>query len=108
GNGDEQVCQDFRRNLSFHDLGKLILESQTGISVDSYLQHYYWYLGRRAIVLFGISDPLIFGHQENINLLRDRKFLRPRQFDLYYLDQYNPEAFVSPDEVIAALNFLQT
>src|SRR5258708_26896979 len=55
GNGDEQVANDFRKNLSFNDLGKLILESGTGICADSYVQHYYWYLSRRAIVLFGIS-----------------------------------------------------
>ena len=106
GNGDEQVAKDFRPNLSFNDLGKLIDASQTGICVDSYLQHYYWYRDRKAIVLFGISDPLIFGHSENLNLLVDRGFLRPNQFDLYYLNQYNPEAFVSPEEVLAALETL--
>src|SRR6266436_5135950 len=53
GNGDEKVCKDFRKNLSFHDLGKLILESGTGICVDSYLSHAYWYHNRRAVVLFG-------------------------------------------------------
>lgn len=103
GGNDEQVCKDFRKNLSFNDLGKLILESRTGISADSYLQHCYWYHNRRAIVLFGISDDLIFGHPENLNLLVDRRFLRPKQYDLYYLDQYNPEAFVRPQDVLHAL-----
>lgn len=103
GNGDEQVCKDFRKNLSFHDLGKLILESRTGISCDSYLQHCYWYHSRRAIVLFGPSDPVVFGHPENLNLLVDRRFLRPNQFDLYYVNQYNPEAFVKPQDVLRAL-----
>jgi hypothetical protein len=57
-------------------------------------------------VLFSISDPLIFGHPENLNLLRDRKFLRPRQFDLYYINQYNQEAFVTPPEVLQALSLI--
>jgi ADP-heptose:LPS heptosyltransferase len=104
GNGDEQLTPDFRRNLSFSDLGKLILESKTAITVDSYLQHYYWFLKRRAIVLWGISDPVIFGHPENINLLKDRKFLRPQQFDLYYTNQYCTESFVTPERVVEALN----
>jgi len=106
GGNDEQVCKTFRPNPSFHDLGKLITESQTGVCVDSYLSHYYWYLGRRAIVLFGVSDPLIFGTSGNLNLLKDRKFLRPQQFDLYYGNQVNPEAFVSPEEVLKTLNSL--
>ncbi len=104
GNGDEQLTPDFRRNISFNDLGDLILESDTAICVDSYLQHYYWFLKRRAIVLWGISDPVIFGHPENTNLLKDRKFLRPQQFDLYYVNQYCTEAFVTPEDVIRELN----
>lgn len=106
GNGDAQVAKDVRRNLPFDEVGKLIQASDTGISVDSYLQHHFWYLARRAIVLFGISDPVIFGHPENINLLKDRNFLRPKQFDLYYRDQYRPDAFVSPNEVLDALSKL--
>jgi len=104
GGNDEQVCKDFRPNLDFNQLGKLILASRTGISVDSYLGHYYWYLGRRAIVLFGVSDPLIFGHPENLNLLVDRKFLRPRQFDLYYKTDYRPESFVPVETILESLH----
>ena len=106
GGNDEKIAKDFRPNLDFDGLGKLILASRTGICVDSYLQHYYWYLSRRAIVLFGVSDPLIFGHPENLNLLKSRDNLRPNQFDLYYTNQYNKEAFVSPEEILEALNVL--
>lgn len=103
GDKDEQVCEDFRKNLSFRDLGKLIAESRTGICVDSYLSHFYWYADRRAIVIFSVSDPLIFGHPENMNLLKDRSYLRENQFDLYYSNQVNPEAFVKPEQVLEAL-----
>ena len=104
GGNDVQVTKDFRPNLSFNELGKLIHASRTGICVDSYLQHCYWYFDRRAIVLLGISDPLIFSHLIHLNLLKDRKFLRPKQFDLYYLNQYNPDAFVKPSDVLQALS----
>jgi ADP-heptose:LPS heptosyltransferase len=107
GNGDEQVAKDFRRNLSFAQVGELIKSSDTGICVDSFLQHAFWYFGRRAIVVFSISDPVIFGHPENLNLLKDRKYLRPNQFDLYYINQYNNDAFVSPKQVIESLNGLR-
>lgn len=100
GENDEQVTDDFRKNLSFREVGKLIHESRTGICVDSFLQHYYWYVDRRAIVIFSVSDPVIFGHKENLNLLKDRKYLRENQWDLYYSSQVNPEAFVSPEEVL--------
>lgn len=103
GNGDEQVAKDFRKNLPFTEVSKLIKESVTGICVDSYLQHHYWYQDRKAIVLWGISDPNIFGHPEQVNLIKDRKYLRDNQFDLYYRNQYNPEAFVSPEVVLTAL-----
>jgi len=101
---DVQVAKDVRRNLPHPQVVELIKWSDTGICVDSYLQHAFWEVGKPAIVLFGISDPLIFGHPENLNLLRDRKYLRPQQFDLYYVNQYCNEAFVSPEEVIEALN----
>jgi len=104
GGNDEQLCKDFRPNLDFNELGKLIDASRTGVCVDSYLQHAYWYRDRRAIVLFGISDPVIFGHPENLNLLADRAFLRPNQFDLYYVSDYRAEAFVDPEIVINALD----
>jgi ADP-heptose:LPS heptosyltransferase len=106
GTEDEQIVPDFRTNLSFQELGDLILQSETGICVDSFLQHYYWFLGRRAVVLFSVSDPLIFGHSENLNLLVDRRFLRRNQFDLYYLNDYKPEAFSPPEQVIEALKLL--
>src|ERR1041385_3528364 len=102
GGNDEQVAKEFRRNPSFDEVCQLIQGSDTGICVDSFLQHAFWFLDRRAIVLFGVSDPLIFGHPENLNLLRDRKFLRPNQFDLYYTNNYKPEAFVSPEDVVSA------
>jgi hypothetical protein len=63
-------------------------------------------LHKPAIVLFGISDDRIFGHPENINLLKSREFLRPNQFDLYYVTDVKPEAFVSPQEVLKALHEL--
>ncbi len=101
--GEEQVVPEFRKNLNFSELGDLIDSCDTAICVDSYLQHHCWSLHKRAIVIFGISDPEIFGHKENVNLLKDRKYLRPNQFDLYYANQHNPEAYVPPETVMEAL-----
>lgn len=103
GENDEQVCEDFRKNLGFREVGKLIHESRTGVCVDSFLSHYYWYLDRRALVIFSVSDPVIYGHETNLNVLKDRKYLRENQWDLYYANQVNHEAFLSPSEVLTAL-----
>ncbi len=108
GAEDVQVAKDVRRNLPHPQVVELIKWSDTGVCVDSYLQHAFWEVGKPAVVLFGISDPVIFGHPENVNLLRDRKYLRPQQFDLYYVNQYCNEAFVTPEEVVKALHELAT
>lgn len=98
--GEVQLVDDFRQNLSLSELSELILQCRTWISVDSFFQHFAWDLGKYGIVLWGQSDPNIFGHPENINLLKDRSYLREKQFWLWEQCEYKKEAFVDPDEVI--------
>ena len=107
GQEDEELTPDFRKNLSFDEVGKLISTCDTAVCVDSYLQHHCWYLNKKAIVLWGISDPLIFGHPIHDNLLVSRSFLRPNQFDLYYSNEHNPGAFVLPEVVLETINTLE-
>jgi hypothetical protein len=101
--GEEQLVNDFRKNLTLQELEFLILECRIWISVDSFFQHFACDIGKPGIVLWGQSDPLIFGHQENINLLKDRKYLREKQFWLWEQCSYNADVFVSPEEVIKHL-----
>lgn len=101
--GELQLVSDFRKNLSMSELKSLILECKTWISVDSFFQHYCWELKKSGIVLFGPSDPNIFGHPENINLLKDRKYLREKQHWLWEQCDFDENAFVKSNEVIQAL-----
>lgn len=101
--GEEQLVTGFRKNLSHDDLCNLIKENDTWISVDSYGQHVGWSVGVKGIAIFGQSDPLIFGHSENINLLKDRKYLREKQFWLWEQCEANDEVWVTPQEVMDAL-----
>lgn len=101
--GEEQLVDDFRKNLSLNELAILTHECKTWISVDSFYQHFCWDLKKPGIVIFGQSDPNIFGHTENINLLKDRKYLRENQFWLWEQVDYNKDAFVKPKFVIDAL-----
>lgn len=104
--GEFQLVNDFRKNLPLSELAILVKECKTWMSCDSFFQHFCWDLGKPGVVIFGQSDPNIFGHPENINLLKDRKYLREKQFWLWEQAEYKEEAFVSPDTVIEALKKL--
>jgi len=101
--GETQLVSDFRKNLPLYELEKLVKECKTWLSCDSFIQHFCWDLGKPGIVVFGQSDPNIFGHPENINLLKDRKYLREKQFWIWEQAEFIEEAFVTPDVVIDAL-----
>jgi ADP-heptose:LPS heptosyltransferase len=98
--GEIQLVADFRRNLTLEGLKDLIKECRTWISCDSMFQHLAWDQGKPGIVLWSVSDPLIFGHPENINLLKDRSCLADEQFMWWEFVDHNPDKFVKPEEVI--------
>lgn len=102
--GEGALVEDFRKGLSYTDLCNLIKEYDTWIGVDTYGQHLAWSVGKRGITIFGQSDPLIFGHEENINLLKDRKYLRQQQFWLWEQCDADDSVWVTPDQVLTALN----
>jgi len=91
-------------DLNLKELKKVIEECDTFISVDNFIQHYATYLGKRGIVIFSRSDPLIFGYPQNINLLKNRSYLRPNQFGTWEEDNFVGDAFVEPEVVLAEVN----
>lgn len=99
-NGEQQLVEDFRPNLSIADLTLLVQECSTWISVDSFFQHFCWDLKKPGIVIWSQSNPNIFGHPENINLLKDTNYLRKEQFYLWEQCEYIKDAFVHPSQVI--------
>lgn len=103
--GEEQLVPDFRKNLSIAELRQLIKDCRTWISCDSFFQHLGWSEGKRGIVLWSVSDPVIFGHPENDNLLKDRANLAQDQFFWWDFIEFDPAKFVEPNVV---LKFLQT
>lgn len=98
--GETQLVEDFRKNLSLKELELLVNDCRTWISVDSFFQHFCWSLGKTGVVLWGPSDPNIFGHPENINLMKDRKYLVPNQFLMWEQQPRIDECFVNPEEVL--------
>ena len=86
-----------------NELCALLKECRTWISCDSFLQHLGWDQGKKGIVLWGPSDPLIFGHPENINLLKDRSYLVKNQFLWWEATEHQNERFVEPHIVLEYL-----
>lgn len=102
--GEEQLVDDFRQNLPLPELKQLIKDCRTWISCDSFFQHLAWDQGKPGIVLWSVSDPLIFGHPENVNLLKSREFLRENQFLWWEFEKPDKNKFVSPEEIVLELN----
>jgi ADP-heptose:LPS heptosyltransferase len=101
--GEEQLVEDFRKNLSLPELKELVLQCRTWISVDSFFQHFCWDVGKYGIVIWGQSDPNIFGHPENINLLKGRNYLLEKQFFMWEMVSYRNDCFLEPKEIIKYL-----
>ena len=102
--GEEQLVDDFRKNLSLIQLGNLVDQCRTWISCDSFFQHFAWDRKKYGIVLWSVSDPYIFGHPENINLIKDCLHLRENQFLWWEQTEHDPSKFVNPEIVIESLN----
>lgn len=102
--GEVQLVEDFRTDLSMIRLNDLVASARIWVSVDSFFQHFCWDIGKPGIVLWGQSDPIIFGHPENTNLIKDRAFLRQNQFLWWEDELYMKEAFVLPEVVLKEIN----
>jgi ADP-heptose:LPS heptosyltransferase len=91
---------EFKQNLKLKEIANLIKECDVWISVDSFLQHLnQYYTKKRGIVIFSQSDPKHFGYPLNNNILKDKKYLREKQFWLWEQCEYNKDAFVTAEEV---------
>jgi ADP-heptose:LPS heptosyltransferase len=101
--GEEQLVPEFCKNLPIARLKELIAECRTWIGCDSFFQHLAWSCNKPGIVLWSVSDPLIFGHAENINLLKDRANLALNQFLWWDFTEFDENKFVLPKEVLKSL-----
>ena len=97
--GEKQLVPDFRKNLPISELKKLIQECRIWIGVDSFFQHLAWDENKPGIVLWSVSDPLIYGHPENTNLLKNRVYLAENQFLWWDFTEHDANKFVEPEIV---------
>jgi ADP-heptose:LPS heptosyltransferase len=106
GAGDEKAISNkvkLKKNLSFAEIEELVNKCRVWVSIDTFLPHMAHHLGKPGVVIFGQSDPNIFGYPENKNLLVDRKYLRPDQFLIWEQAEYIKEAFVKPEVVVESI-----
>lgn len=101
---EEQIegVQYFENHLSFEGITNLIIRSDLWIAVDNFLQHHInvELPRKKGIVLWGQSDPSLFGYDTNYNLYKDKSYFRLNQFAIWEDAEYIKDAFVSPDEVM--------
>lgn len=90
-------------HVKFKEIEHLVEMSDTFLCVDNYLQHVGHYVGNTGVVLFGPSDPKLFGYSDNVNLFASEKYFRPHQFQTWNEWEYRKDAFVGPDVVISAV-----
>ena len=93
----------FETDISFTKLSFLIRKSQFWISVDNFINHYGSYLRKRGAVIWGKSDPNIFGYEQNVNILKSRKNLRKNQFLTWEEDFFDPNVFLHAKSIIHIL-----
>lgn len=101
--GEKQIVNEMIEDLSMKDLANLLKKSEFWIGIDNFLPHLAHLVKKKGVVLWGPSDPLIFGYSENLNILKDRSFLRRDQFGIWEECEYDPQRFVEPEEVIKAM-----
>jgi hypothetical protein len=102
--GEEPIGADeIKYNLSFKEIKELILQSATWASVDNFLPHFCSFIDKPGVVIWGQSDPVVFGYKKHTNLLKDRKYLRELQFYTWHDVVFTPDCFVSPDVVVKAI-----
>jgi ADP-heptose:LPS heptosyltransferase len=104
--GEKKLCQDFRKGLPLDEVKKLIKECDIWVSVDNFLQHLAHHILKPGVVIWGVSDPNIFGYPENVNMLKGHMYLREKQFDMYEDFPFNANVFVTAKEVVEEVNKL--
>lgn len=107
GGGSEPIIEGVTVtafNKSPEELLKLAQNCNAWISVDSFFQHFCaYYKIPNGIVIYGQSDPNIFGYPFNKNLLKGRNCLREDQFKHWWHTTNKPEVFVDAETVAKTL-----
>lgn len=101
--GEEKLVSDVRFNLQKKDHKKLLAEHDTFISVDTWYPHFAHKLGRPGVVIWGKSDPAIYGYDTHFNIFKDRRYFRKEQFRIWSEEPYDANVFLTADKVLESV-----
>lgn len=98
--GEQALVDDVRWDLDLTQLALLVNQCSIWLGVDSFFQHFCWDLNKPGIVLWGPSNPNIFGHEQNINLTLGSSAWRANQFLTWEQETHDAHRFVSASVVL--------
>jgi len=90
-------------NLSFKELEELTLSVDSFISVDNFYPHFCNTIGKYGYVIWGPSNPAIYGYAKNVNIIHTKPQFKVNQFGLWDKSDYNIHSFPSVNEVISRI-----
>jgi hypothetical protein len=103
---DDDIGCDGRIVNPNHDkIVETLSQHDTWATIDSFLQHLAaaFTPDKVGTVVFGPSDPRIFGHGHNNNVIAQPTRLREDQFAFWHDVKHDPEAFPTPEAVFHAI-----
>lgn len=99
----DHEIKEIKGILKEQEIIDLVNWSDKWISTDSFLPHLVTYHKLKpGIVLWGKSNPSIFGYSTNVNLSKGR--FRPDQFRHWVNIPHEPSDFVSASDLYKSLN----
>lgn len=101
--GEEPLVDNVLFNMPIPELREFIKDMDTFFSVDNFFPHFAHHYGKHGVVLWGRSNPKIFGYSENLNLFKHVKYFREDQYGMWESTERIPEAFVEPVKVLEAI-----
>lgn len=104
--GEQMIegCHELKLNLTFSQLEDLTKSTDSFISVDNFYPHFCNVIGKYGYVIWGPSNPAIYGYKKNVNILPAVPRFKINQFGLWDKNDYNLNSFPSVEEVISCLS----
>ena len=72
--------------------------------MDNFFPHLAYHVNKRGVVLWGPSDPQLFGYPTNVNILKGKGYLRPDPYGIWESIEFDPNRFVKAEEVYKIVN----
>ncbi|MGC8979009.1 hypothetical protein [Caldisericum sp.] len=101
-----EEIDEFLVDLPFPQILELLNQCSFWMSVDNFLPHLAQFTKplKKGIVIWGKSDPKIFGYPNNFNIYKDKKYFRKDQFGYWFYEEFNPKVFIEPEKIFIVID----